>query len=154
MQFDTADVTGLQSSGLLDDVILHELAHVFGFGVLWYGDLVGAGTPDPRYVGLVARGAWDAVPGGSGASVPVQSGDPGTGDAHWRESVLGNELMTGFIDAGANPLSAVTVGALADLGYGVDLAAADPFGGAAFRAAPGAGLHVETELIRPRELEG
>ena len=39
---------------------------------------------------------------------------------HFRESVFGNELLTGFLNEGANPISAVTVGSLQDLGYGVN----------------------------------
>jgi len=52
---------------------------------------------------------------------------PGTADAHWRESIFGPELMTGFVNHGAMPLSAITVGSLADLGYTVNPLAADPF---------------------------
>ena len=54
-------------------------------------------------------------------------GGTGTADAHWRESVFGNELMTGFVDAGTNPLSRVSVASMADLGYAVNLAGADPY---------------------------
>ena len=60
--------------------------------------------------------------------MPVEdTGGPGTADGHWRESVLDNELLTGFIDSGSNPLSVVTVGSLEDIGYVVDLSAADSF---------------------------
>jgi hypothetical protein len=36
-------------------------------------------------------------------------------------------MMTGFINPGSNPLSRVTGGALADIGYQVDLDACDPY---------------------------
>ena len=36
--------------------------------------------------------------------------------------------MTGWLDAGYNPLSKITIGALSDLGYGVTLNVADPYG--------------------------
>jgi Leishmanolysin len=49
----------------------------------------------------------------------------GTVNSHWREKVMTNELMTGYINTGANPLSAITVGSFADEGYGVNYAAAD-----------------------------
>jgi hypothetical protein len=55
-------------------------------------------------------------------------GGEGTADGHWRESVFGAELMTGFVDPGNNPLSKVTLAALADQGYAVNLGAADPYG--------------------------
>ena len=53
------------------------------------------------------------------------SGRSGTAGAHWSESVFGNELMTEFISEVPDPLSAVTVGALQDMGYTVNYSAAD-----------------------------
>jgi hypothetical protein len=41
--------------------------------------------------------------------------------------VFGAELMTGFVGAAGNPLSALTAAAMGDLGYQVDLAAAEPY---------------------------
>ena len=35
--------------------------------------------------------------------------------------------MTGFINAGANPISRVTIGSMQDLGYVVNMAAAEPY---------------------------
>ena len=78
----------------------------------------------------------------------------GTAGSHWRESALGNELMTGYLNNGFNPLSKVTIGALADMGYGVDLAAADLFAGAALRAPEEPGLQLHTELITPKGAVG
>ncbi|MGI9579112.1 MAG: leishmanolysin-related zinc metalloendopeptidase, partial [Microthrixaceae bacterium] len=120
VKFDSADVAGLESSGRLEDVILHEIVHVLGFGLRWDSSLLlGAGSSDPRYVGPVARGAWNEIAGPAAVVVPVEAdGGPGTAYSHWREVVLDNELMTGYIDAGSNPLSTVSIGALADLGYG------------------------------------
>jgi hypothetical protein len=43
---------------------------------------------------------------------------PGTRLSHWRKSVLDNELMTGFLNLGENPLSRITAGSMRDLGYG------------------------------------
>ncbi len=58
--------------------------------------------------------------------VPVENmGGAGTADAHWRETVLTNELMTGFLDGGSNPLTRLTIAQFADLGYQVDFTAAD-----------------------------
>src|SRR5262249_24095573 len=49
-------------------------------------------------------------------------------DSHWRESILANELMTGWAGPGVNlPLSRITVASLADLGYVVNMNAADSF---------------------------
>ena len=132
MIFDVADVENLLASGRFDEVILHEMGHVIGIGTIWRRlDLLdGAGGPDPVFTGPRAVAAFDSIGGidFDGSPVPVENtGGSGTRDSHWRESVFDNELMTGFLDSGANPLSVVTVASLEDLGYAVDLSLSDPF---------------------------
>lgn len=138
MQFDSADLPVLEANGSLSNVILHEMGHVLGFGTLWaiQGFLADPSLPpasgtDPHFTGPQGVAAFDDVGGVAyvaGAKVPVEdTGGEGTADAHWRESEFGNELMTGFIGAGQNPLSIVTLASLADQGYGMDFAAADPY---------------------------
>jgi hypothetical protein len=76
--------------------------------------------------------------------VPVENlGGPGTRDAHWRETTFGNELMTGFLNPGSNPVSRLTIASLADLGYQVGFATAEPYslpGNLAALRAPAADL--------------
>lgn len=138
MQFDTADLAALEASGQLNDVILHEMGHVLGFGTIWQslGLLVNpsaAGGSDPRFNGPMATAEYNTRFGTSDTGVPVEAtGGPGTADGHWRETVFNNELMTGFIDPGFNPISRVTIAQFADLGYQVVLTQANPF----LRAAP------------------
>ncbi|MXX54339.1 MAG: hypothetical protein F4106_08740 [Gemmatimonadetes bacterium] len=49
-------------------------------------------------------------------------------DGHWRESVMGNELMTPATQLGESaPLSAITIQTLADLGYRVNVGLADSY---------------------------
>lgn len=134
IEIDVADIAALESSGQLLDVLVHEMAHVLGFGTAWEqaGLLRGTGGSNPRFTGPVATAQYNAIFGRSESGVPVENaGGPGTHDTHWRESVFRSELLTGYVDKGKNPISRVTVGALADLGYVVDLAAADVY------AAPG-----------------
>jgi len=52
---------------------------------------------------------------------------PGTACGHWHEDAYQAELMTGLITGPDNPLSAITIGSLADLGYQVEYALADPY---------------------------
>lgn len=60
--------------------------------------------------------------------MPVENtGGQGTREGHWRETVLGNELMTGFLSGSSQPFSRLTVATLEDLGYQVNFDAADPF---------------------------
>ncbi len=134
MEFDTADLASLEASGELTLVILHEMLHVIGIGTIWQltGNLTGAGTADPQFTGANATAEYNAIFGNTAPSVPVENmGGPGTADGHFRESVFDNELMTGFLNSGRpNPLSRITIGSLADIGYQVDLNQADtyPFG--------------------------
>lgn len=146
MQFDTADLASLEARGDLDTVVLHEMLHVVGFGTIWpdlalLSGAVALGGTNPFFTGVGARAAFRDFNGGalySGTPVPVENtGGPGTADGHWRESVFKRELMTGFLSGSTQPLSRTTAASLADLGYTVDLAQADPFdlASAALRAA-------------------
>jgi uncharacterized protein (DUF2141 family) len=106
------------------------MAHVMGFGTMWdqKGLLKDEGSTNPRFTGPVATAQYNAIFGKSESGVPVENeGGPGTHDEHWRESVFANELMTGYVDVPPNAISRVTVGSLADLGYVVDLAAAEAY---------------------------
>lgn len=133
MSFDTADLDRMETDGSLTDVILHEMGHVLGFGTLWspmyMGLIVGAGTANPTFVGANAMREYGVlterpIP----TPVPVaNTGGPGTRDGHWRESVLGNELLTGFLSGAIRPLSRLSVGAFEDMGYEVDYDTADAF---------------------------
>jgi subtilisin-like proprotein convertase family protein len=131
MTFDQDDLKKLEDDGLLLSVILHEMAHVIGYGTIWSykGLLQGAGSIDPTFSGANAMREFGTLLGsGTPSAVPVaNTGGPGTRDSHWRETVFGNELMTGFINQGVNPLSRLTIASLADLGYQVNLQAADPY---------------------------
>jgi len=136
MRFDTADLATLEGNGLLDEVILHEMGHILGIGTLWptlglLADPAASGGTDPHFTGADAIAAFDAIGGSSyvGAKVPVEDGGgSGTQDGHWRESVFDTELMTGWIDAGANLVSLVTVESLDDMGYTVDPGEAASYG--------------------------
>jgi hypothetical protein len=135
MVFDVQDIEDVERDGLLDALFLHEMGHVLGFGPMWrYHDLLAdpaeSGGADPHFTGRRAIAAFNSAGGASyaGAKVPVENAyGLGTNDNHWRESVLGNEVMTGFIDDGVNPLSAITVTSFADMGYKVDLSGADRY---------------------------
>lgn len=138
MRFDVADVVSLESRGLFNSVILHEMGHILGIGVLWQtkgllqNPSTASSTLDTFYSGVNGIAGFDEIGGTSytgGSKVPVENtGGAGTINGHWREAVLRNELMTGTINsAGGNPLSALTVRSLLDLGYTVNTANQDPF---------------------------
>ena len=101
---------------------LHEIGHVLGIGSIWddSGMLRGLNA-DTHFAGPQAIAAFEQDGGTNyqGAKVPTeQDGN------HWRSSVLFRELM---LPSSGVFLSAITLGALSDLGYSVDLSAADPY---------------------------
>jgi hypothetical protein len=130
MTFDTADLEAMEADGTLNDVIVHEMGHVLGIGTIWdlKGLLAGAGGINPTFVGENAMREYGELRGGGPADVPVENvGNQGTRDSHWRESIFVSELMTGRIAGPNNAISRVTVASLQDLGYVVDLDAAEPY---------------------------
>jgi hypothetical protein len=135
MKFDVDDATSLHSTGKFVDVVTHEMGHVLGLYEGRYkalGLVTGLATLTPAFVGNAALAAWPSLGiAYSGPLVPLEECcGGGTAIHHWDEEILGNELMTGFIEiqpGAVMPLSAITVGAMADIGYLVDPASADPF---------------------------
>ena len=139
MSVDAADVAGLRESGHLAGTLLHEMGHVLGLGTLWrhHGLLrdpaeSASSRFDTHFAGATAAIQFDAAGGRSyaGAKVPVENlYGTGTRNVHWRESVFGDELMTGLVDVGRlNPFSAVTIASMEDMGYaGVSYDEADEY---------------------------
>lgn len=139
---DRDDLEGATST-LLRQLVLHEMGHSLGFGVGWHAlsllrnpalDRFGQEIrppPDTHFVGPLAVAVFDAAGGSaySNGKVPVANvGGAGRADGHWRESVLGHELMTPILTVGQEqPLSAITIRSLADMGYGVDASRAEPY---------------------------
>jgi hypothetical protein len=167
MHFDTADVASLENAGAFSTVILHEMAHVLGYGTIWTGSfglnlLAGVGS-DPHFTGAQALTQFNGNGGAAytaSAKVPVEDciGFPsgvcgqGTINSHWREFIFVNELMTGFINNGSNPLSVITTASMGDMGYVVNFAASDPYtvvnALAALRAQGGAAIELRDDVVR------
>jgi hypothetical protein len=126
LKLDAADLAVMERSGTIDDVVMHEMGHILGIGTMWPDKnlIFGAGGSDPRFIGSNTIAAYKTM-GGLDVDVAVENtGDAGTRDGHWRETTFGNELMTGYISAAGNPMSALTIASLNDLGYGVNSSAA------------------------------
>lgn len=131
MSFDSADLQGLEDSGELLDVIIHEMGHVLGIGTLWspLNLLEGSGTENPVFIGAASMIEYGSLVGFNvPTKVPVaNTGGAGTREGHWRELTFDSELMTGFDDPGRNAMSRMTIASLQDLGYQVNLEAADAY---------------------------
>lgn len=125
MEFDSADLAGMAADGSLLGVILHEMGHVLGIGTLW--DTLGLES-NYRYTGENALAEYRTLSGDANATyVPVEdSGGPGTAGGHWEEDVFQNELMTGYA-SGNMAMSRMTIASLEDMGYQVNLDAADAY---------------------------
>ena len=110
----------LQDDDLLYQISLHELGHALGIGPVWkHKNLL---TSDHRF--YTARQASEAYQqaGGRSSWIPVEDA------AHWKEAVFGDEIMSSLSYRGdRDPVSAITIQALADMGYGVDVRKADPY---------------------------
>ena len=134
--FDSSDLDRFDDVGL-SDLALHELGHTLGIGTLWgnFGLLQDPSVPDnagadTHFTGPSAVAAFNDAGGlgHSGGKVPVENkGVQGSSDSHWRDSVFGNELMNPYYQSEKSPLSAITIQSLADMGYAVDVAQADPY---------------------------
>ena len=132
------------SANSLRRLILHEITHALGFSRYRFhsanllrnpsllkdgSDALGA--PDTHFVGQLAVAAFNAAGGSSysGGKVPIwnaQHRNGGVQDSHWRDSVFGNEVMGSSTDH-TSKLSAITIQAMADLGYHVDVSQAESY---------------------------
>ena len=123
VEFDLEGVTsGSVSSLTFPTLTLHEMGHVLGIGTIW-DDFIQNPSGNPHFTGPLAIAAFNAAGGRdyAGAKVPVEH----TVLGHWRAPVLEGELM---VSDGSGPaLSAITIQALADLGWVVDVTQADAY---------------------------
>lgn len=121
IELDTADTPTIDSS-----VIVHELLHVLGFanipGLPFHDYVQYDDIGNLVFTGPAATDAWQTM-GGTG-NPPLYEPD---GGSHWDEDTLLNEIQTPFSDGPANILSALTLGALIDIGYKVNRSAADRY---------------------------
>ena len=138
MFFDIADLDSMEANDQLEETIVHEMAHVIGFGTLWshlnlLQDSARADrNANTHFTGAAAKAAFDEIRGNNYTDsdlVPVQhQGGVGVWNGHWRELVFRSELMTPFPDRGPNPMSVVSLASFVDIGYPeVDYSVADEY---------------------------
>jgi hypothetical protein len=161
MRLDAADLAVLAQNNNLVAVITHEMAHLLGFTAgIWslaqQNLISGVGTADPHFLGVSAGRVFDWLRAGGlgylGPIVPLENvGGAGTVNSHWRETVFTNELMTGFINSGHNPLSPLSITAFRDMGYVVNDAVGEPWPSPLLLGAPGAapraGVRIRTAEV-------
>lgn len=124
---DSDDVQN-QSASLMEEVVAHEMGHVLGllFGPFGgtsadFADRTGTGDGTCRWVGPSADEQYEGL-GGTATWPPIEEDDCG----HWEEAEFDDENMTPFASDPA-PISVVSLGALGDRAYAVDLSAAEAY---------------------------
>lgn len=120
IEFDSDELTRLNEP-LLANVALHEFGHVLGFGSSWrrtFLQFISQQGTQVLWTGPAARAAFEALPNRFTWSAGVV---PLTADrGHYDDRAMRGELMEPFFRGGVAPLSRVTVGVLADMGYVVN----------------------------------
>ena len=145
---DEADIAQLESDGVLEAVVTREMARALGFdpsvwsvhGFLQNPSLAEDAEPDAdtHMNAPLVVAAFNAAGGEgyAGARAPLENGAmPGISDGHWRQSVFGDEVMTPYVTGDSQPLSRITLEALYEVGYELDVMMADPFTLASARSA-------------------
>ena len=120
VQCDKADVNPAIANGIFVAVVTHEIGHVLGIGTApgWDNRLNSAGA----FTGIDAAREYQRIFRLASNAMPPAG-------AHWSEDVFDSELMTPIIENPSipDPLSRITVGAFSDMGYRVNMGAAEPF---------------------------
>lgn len=112
-RFHTANIN------LMYQTVRHEIGHVLGLAGYAFPSLV----EGDAFMGYHAVTEFKRL-GGAGDMVPLEQNDA----AHWSKDALRVELMTRSMGvAEMPPVSAITLGALADIGWGVDMSVAEAY---------------------------
>jgi len=116
--------------------IIHEMLHALGFADDFFKDaglVSGLGTTAPLFTGVNAVREYATAFGTTGvAGVPLYGDLTATGSygSHWDTNTIGTEIMSVGWDTTSTslrPFSRITAGAMQDLGYQVNYAAADAY---------------------------
>lgn len=118
VDFDLDDLATQIETGMVFATLLHEVAHVLGFGGLWQENGVYA-QGSGLYTGMAGLAEYRSEFDRFATGIPVElEFGAGTAEFHWSEGWAGGptELMTGLEDPDPY-LSRTTVASFADLGY-------------------------------------
>lgn len=130
MSFDSADAQNQLNQGQFDELVLHEMGHVLGFGTLWgFNNVYNNGSGE--FLGPTAINIWRTEFGQMGDPDVELQGGPGTANGHWNENEFGaglvgitdglgrdmrDELMTGWLNPNSF-ISNLTIASFRDIGF-------------------------------------
>jgi len=149
LEFDSADIATLAAQGNLQDIIIHELGHVLGFGTTWelngvYDSDTSSATSVGQYTGDLGLAAYNAEFGLNESFIPIENDfGPGTADGHFDEEFFGvalnsnptvaaggrfgpnqSEILTGVFNPNIPAtFSVTTLATFQDIGFNVDFEA-------------------------------
>jgi hypothetical protein len=128
---DRADLADMEEQGQLYKFAVFAIGRSLGLGTsnAWRQWLIqDPMTMQVYFAGPTATAAHDLIFGPNGFGVPV---GPFGGFSYWEEGLFGDEILTpgNFDVMDQAPISIVTIGSLADMGYAVDFDAADIYMG-------------------------
>ncbi|MBD2082771.1 VCBS repeat-containing protein [Leptolyngbya sp. FACHB-17] len=124
----------------LRDIMIHEFAHVLGFGTIWQPlrfsftdgstetagkDWIDRATATYRADSYAGAAYGDLIGSFTPTAIPIEPQI----FYHWDETRFDTELMTPFAEVAGTlmPLSSLTLGSLRDLGWNVNFGAVQPY---------------------------
>lgn len=123
---DSSNFPSSGSSVLAYNVLLHEMGHILGIQeTAWRNH--GLVDSNLRYTGANANAQLPLINAKHSQAYVEDLYGQGSRGSHFKESVYDSELMSSLAEYKEMPLSRLTIGALADLGYSVDYSKADPY---------------------------
>lgn len=123
IQIDPGSIPEILEQDIFFPLMMHELGHTVGFGLLWGEEEIDGFS----YTGANALNAWRAM--GCTGDLPLERVNPPFKPTHWDENCLVQELMTPLLQFRRTAfVSALTMGALEDLGYSVNRDEEDAYG--------------------------
>eukprot|EP00924_Labyrinthula_sp_SR-Ha-C_P016517 snap_masked-scaffold_6-processed-gene-5.36-mRNA-1 protein AED:1.00 eAED:1.00 QI:0/0/0/0/1/1/4/0/410 len=168
LHFDPEDISKVHKFGKMEELVLHEMMHALGYGIIWTpilrfgggfrsnftiiedqvlsknekGEIVVHPKNKPKYTGAEGVAEFEKLIGEAESFIPIQGtklfgeenyfnvslGEGITGiDGHIDKDTFGVALMTlsmNYEVGVRNPLTAMSLGMLRDIGYTVDISVA------------------------------
>jgi Leishmanolysin/Bacterial pre-peptidase C-terminal domain len=114
-------------------VMIHEFAHVLGFGTYWGSEYYGRNlvNQDNGTYKANSYAGWvygELLGKFTQTAIPVTTGvGYGSDYSHWKEQLFGDEIMTHSVNFTDMPISQMTIAAMRDIGWNVNFGVAESY---------------------------